>query len=599
MCTTSGSRPPASVTWWRNDQHLLETKETTSSDGNTTTSILSFMATKADAGRQLSCRAENRIMGTESIKDDWVLEIQYTPETRIQLGTSLNPNAIREGTDVYFDCLIHAEPPVYKVEWRHLGKTLHLNITQGIIISNQSLVLQGVDRKSAGNYTCVGYNTEGDGESSPFYLNVMFAPTCKPNQTKVHGVAKQEKANISCQVDANPPEVQFRWTFNNSAESIDVAASHIARSGTSSIVSYTPMTELDYGTLLCWATNRIGHQQVPCVYHIIPAGEFCSSLCIMHCRTRRPDMVHNCTTSNTSTNSFSVRCAEGFNGGLPQSFLLEVRESNTQELRANLTSPVPRFSVTHLESGVLYQACIYAYNDKGRSEAMVVQAGTLRQPEKQLTSESERPRQNMRLMPMLSVMIGVVTALIIVAVIVMVVLRIQHTQVDEQSKSQMEDHGKQTKTIPIQRELRFREGSSLLTDEKHPSSPFRKLESSGDISENDEKNPDIIPQQITGLHRSPTMRELQFQPIVGDDYQSGVCTLPRQHWPSQSVQSMSMTMSPPMLYTGLGVVSRTCPSGALLTKDVEARIPAQCCIQSQKDGKISTPIVMAKRESSV
>ena len=57
---------------------------------------------------------------------------------------------------------------------------------------------------------------------------------------------------------------------------------------------------------------------------------------------------------------------------------------------------------------------------------------------------------------------------------------------------------RQTKPAPIQRELRFREGGSLLADEKHPSSPFRKLESSGDISENDEKNPDIIPQQITG-----------------------------------------------------------------------------------------------------
>lgn len=106
---------------------------------------------------------------------------------------------------------------------------------------------------------------------SNFYPAV--APTCKPNQTKVHGVAKQEKANISCQVDANPPEVQFKWTFNNSAESIDVAAGHIARAGTSSIVSYTPMTELDYGTLLCWASNHIGQQQVPCVYHIIPAGK--------------------------------------------------------------------------------------------------------------------------------------------------------------------------------------------------------------------------------------------------------------------------------------------------------------------------------------
>ena len=119
----------------------------------------------------------------------------------------------------------------------------------------------------------------------------------------------------------------------------------------------------------------------------------CTLKCILKRRrtlsvTGRPDMVHNCTTSNTSTNSFSVRCTEGFNGGLPQSFLLEVRESNSQELRANLTSPVPRFSVTHLESGALYQACIYAYNDKGRSEAMVVQAGTLRLPEKQLTSES-------------------------------------------------------------------------------------------------------------------------------------------------------------------------------------------------------------------
>lgn len=109
---------------------------------------------------------------------------------------------------------------------------------------------------------------------------------------------------------------------------------------------------------------------------------------------------------------------------------------------------------------------------------------------------------------MLSVMIGVVTALVIVAVIVMVVLRIQHTHVDEQSKSQMEDHAKQTKATPIQRELRFREGCSLLADEKHPNSPFRKLDTSGDLSESDEKNPDIIPQQITGLYFRDSHRRL-------------------------------------------------------------------------------------------
>lgn len=94
---------------------------------------------------------------------------------------------------------------------------------------------------------------------------------------------------------------------------------------------------------------------------------------------------------------------------------------------------------------------------------------------------------------------------------------------------------------------------------------------------------------------------LQFQPMIGNIYESGVCTLPRQHWPSQSVQTMSMTMSPPMLYAGLSVVNRNCPGGTSLTttKDCETRIGGQCCVQSQKDGTSGTPVMMTKRESSV
>lgn len=52
-----------------------------------------------------------------------------------------------------------------------------------------------------------------------------------PNQIRIYGVAKQEDAKIKCIVDANPPDVEFKWTFNNSAESIDVATNHITRSG--------------------------------------------------------------------------------------------------------------------------------------------------------------------------------------------------------------------------------------------------------------------------------------------------------------------------------------------------------------------------------
>lgn len=57
------------------------------------------------------------------------------------------------------------------------------------------------------------------------------APTCAPNQQRIYGVAKQEQAQIKCVVDANPSDVEFKWTFNNSAESIDVANNHVSRTG--------------------------------------------------------------------------------------------------------------------------------------------------------------------------------------------------------------------------------------------------------------------------------------------------------------------------------------------------------------------------------
>lgn len=126
---------------------------------------------------------------------------------------------------------------------------------------------------------------------------------------------------------------------------------------------------------------------------------------------------------------------------------------------------------------------------------------------------------------MLSVMIGVVAALVIVAAIVIIVLKIQTTHVsfffsikklcdgifqfeyflllkgmDEHGKPHMLESDKIVKEIPIQRELRFREGSCLLQGEKHNSDgQFRgKIDMSADLSESDEKNPDIIPQLITG-----------------------------------------------------------------------------------------------------
>lgn len=37
---------------------------------------------------------------------------------------------------------------------------------------------------------------------------------------------------------------------------------------------YTPISDLDYGTIQCYARNSVGTQKVPCIYQVVAAGEF-------------------------------------------------------------------------------------------------------------------------------------------------------------------------------------------------------------------------------------------------------------------------------------------------------------------------------------
>lgn len=82
------------------------------------------------------------------------------------------------------------------------GYLLAHNQQQGVIISNHSLVIQGVSRTTAGNYSCVGFNAEGQGTSPPFQLNVL----CKCH--RLNTLAPSSSTHAHC------PRYPIWWSFD-------------------------------------------------------------------------------------------------------------------------------------------------------------------------------------------------------------------------------------------------------------------------------------------------------------------------------------------------------------------------------------------------
>lgn len=104
----------------------------------------------------------------------------------------------------------------------------------------------------------------------------------------------------------------------------------------------------------------------------------------------KPFPVRNCTLANQTYTSVEVRCVAGYDGGLPQKFILEVYHgdvdflSTGQPLYNVSNADEPSFSLAGLEAGVEagVHVAVYAVNAKGRSQPVVLSEVTYRDAEK-------------------------------------------------------------------------------------------------------------------------------------------------------------------------------------------------------------------------
>ncbi|XP_066938951.1 uncharacterized protein [Macrobrachium rosenbergii] len=195
-------------------------------------------------------------------------------------------------------------------------------------------------------------------------MAIPDAPICagSAGQERTQGAARGTAVKARCRVEAEPPsDLTWSWVLKRTDGSEEVLSSDkYVVEGLTSTLTVVPERRGDYGRLLCRATNVAGRQKEPCVVNLVPAGP--------------PDTPTNCSATPVNPDALvpalAVSCLEGFDGGLPQNFLLEAWQDGV--VFANVSSEYPEWVVSGMEVGKGVVLNIMGHNARGRSDPVTM-----------------------------------------------------------------------------------------------------------------------------------------------------------------------------------------------------------------------------------
>ena len=280
LCQVIGAQPLPSITWTLDNTELPSDPVKISHGNNMTSSALVITPKITDKGKVLSCNGDNKLF--PKVNSSQALNVYYIPIVNMEIINNVDPSNIREGGELVLRCRINAHPWVYRILWYRDGE--ELVSSENVLIDEQTLRLKHMSKQMSGQYVCSASNVEGDGFSKPLLIAVNYKPVCvaptiqyKDSSKRIHevgdnmtneGESTKEELGIDliCEVDSKPKSATYRWLFNSSQTRFEIPSGESKMS----FNNYRPSTDQESGQVLCWASNDLGEQMEPCVFHVVP-----------------------------------------------------------------------------------------------------------------------------------------------------------------------------------------------------------------------------------------------------------------------------------------------------------------------------------------
>lgn len=199
-------------------------------------------------------------MGFVLIFNEFLILITVAPTVSLVFGSSNQNEQILEGSELYFECNVNANPRTQRIVWLFNGQPLRdssefnqtishsktideklkndlnneINIENhsesdslqsnklirtlpptGIRLSANSLHIRSASRLHSGRYRCSAANILGESSSDEINVHVHFPPVCAQPLHKQHVLNTQsiEPETIVCNFSGDPVDLQVHWLW--------------------------------------------------------------------------------------------------------------------------------------------------------------------------------------------------------------------------------------------------------------------------------------------------------------------------------------------------------------------------------------------------